>query len=101
MQLRVTTDWSDVLNNLFWFLSRGPEQVGHGTQDLNVRIVYLAPGGGIPPIKVFYAIDPGEVTLNGEAAEWARRTFTSVRARHDRGDRMPVGALYVAGCSTG
>ncbi|HEU0299249.1 MAG TPA: hypothetical protein VFR37_07345 [Longimicrobium sp.] len=56
-------DWSDVVNNLFWFLSRGPEQVGHGTQDLNVRVMYLAPGGGIPPIKVFYAIDPGEVTL--------------------------------------
>jgi hypothetical protein len=56
-------DWSDVYNNLTWFLTRGPEQVGHGTQDLNVRVLYLAPGRGVPPIKVFYAIDPGEVTL--------------------------------------
>ncbi len=56
-------DWSDVVSNLYWFLERGPEQVGHGTQDLNVRVVYLAPGRGLPPIKVFYAIDPGEVTL--------------------------------------
>lgn len=56
-------DWSDVINNLRWVLSRGPDEVGHGTQDLNVRILYLAPGRGIPAIKVFYAIDPGEVTL--------------------------------------
>lgn len=57
-------DWSAVINNLHWFLSRGPEEVGRGgTQDLNVRIVFLAPGGGIPRIKVFYAVDPGEVTI--------------------------------------
>jgi hypothetical protein len=55
-------DWSDIRKSLEWFLGRAPEQIGHGTQDLNVRVIYLTPSG-LPPIKVFYVVDPGEVTL--------------------------------------
>lgn len=55
-------DWSDVYAHLTWFLSREPE-MGHGTQDLNVRILYVAPSRGIPPLKVFYAIDPRALRL--------------------------------------
>jgi hypothetical protein len=56
-------DWSAVLDNLRWHLERGPESIGHGTQDLHVRFVSVAPVGGPPIIKVFYSIEPGEVEV--------------------------------------
>jgi hypothetical protein len=56
-------DWSESLEGFRWYLSRGPDRLGHGTQDLAVRFFSWTPPQGPPLIKVFYLVEPGGVTV--------------------------------------
>lgn len=56
-------DWSDAILGVRWYLERGPMAVGHGTQDIAVRIFMQDTPNGLPDLKIFYLVEPGEVIL--------------------------------------
>lgn len=56
-------DWAERREGVRFLLREGATRLGHGTQDSVVRI-YLQDGpAGHPGLKVFYAVEGGEVTL--------------------------------------
>lgn len=48
--------WADALLGIRWYLERGPFQVGHGTQDRDVRILMWDTPEGLPDLKIFYLV---------------------------------------------
>ena len=56
-------DWSDTMVGIRWYLERDPMAVGHGTQDLEVRILMWDTPDGLADLKIFYLVEPGKVTL--------------------------------------
>ena len=56
-------DWAERREGVRFLLREGATRLGYGTQDSVVRI-YLQDGpAGHPGLKVFYAVEEGEVTL--------------------------------------